>query len=405
MTSFQDQQPSPHWGSTTKLILGLTIVAIIAALLVNFRGIIGPLILAFVLAYLIHPVAGRFSRFAHIPWRTAVSLIYLLLIIILVLSLTFAGLAIVQQVESLIGVVQRFITQLPTIASELSTRTYAIGPFVLDFSQFDLTSLANQLLAWIQPVLGQLGGLVGTLAASALTTLGWLVFVILVSYFILADASQFSSELVHVDIPGYNVDIRRLGYELGKTWNAFLRGQLIILLLILVSYTLLMSILGVKYAIAIALLAGLARFIPYIGPLTTWTVTVLVAFFQGSNYFGLAPLHYAILAVALALLLDQIFDNLIGPRIIGETLGVHPAAVLVAAIIGLNLIGIVGLVLAAPVLASLKVLVRYISRKMLDLDPWAEIAEEETQAPSEIFSWVVRARSWLRMVLKRSWKS
>ena len=402
MNSFQDQQPSPHWGSTTKLVLGLTIVAIIAAMLVSFRGIIGPLILAFVLAYLFHPVAGRFSRFAHIPWRTAVSLIYLLLIIMLVLSLTFAGLAIVQQVQSLIGVVQRFITQLPTIASELSTRTYAIGPFILDFSTFDLTSLANQLLAWIQPILGQLGGLVGTLAASALTTLGWLVFVILVSYFILADASQFSTELVHVDIPGYNVDVRRLGQELGKTWNAFLRGQLIILLLILVSYTLLMTILGVHYAIAIALLAGLARFIPYIGPLTTWTVTVLVAFFQGSNNFGLPPLHYAILAVACAIILDQIFDNLIGPRIIGETLGVHPAAVLVAAIIGFNLIGIVGLVLAAPVLASLKVLGRYTTRKMLDLDPWAEMAEEETQEPSQVFSWVVRARSWLRMVLKRS---
>lgn len=405
MTSYQDQQPSPHWGATTKLILGLTIVAIIAALLVRFRGIIGPLILAFVLAYLIHPVAGKFSRFAHIPWRTAVSLIYLLLIVILVLSLTFTGLAIVQQVQSLISVVQGFITQLPTIASELSTRTYTIGPFVLDFSQFELTSLANQLLAWIQPVLGQLGGLVGTLAASALTTLGWLVFVILVSYFILADASQVSSELVHVDIPDYNMDIQRLSHELGKTWNAFLRGQLIILLLILVSYTLLMTILGVKYAIAIALLAGLARFIPYIGPLITWTVTALVAFFQGSNYFGLPPLHYAILAVALALILDQIFDNLIGPRIIGETLGVHPAAVLVAAIIGLNLIGVVGLVLAAPVLASLKVLVRYTSRKMLDLDPWAEMAEEETQAPPEVLSWVVRVRSWLRMVLKRSWKS
>jgi predicted PurR-regulated permease PerM len=402
MTSFQDQQPSPHWGSTTKLILGFTIVAIIAALLVRFRGIIGPLILAFVLAYLIHPVAGRLSRFAHIPWRTAVSLIYLLLIIILVLSLTFAGLAIVQQVQSLINVVQGFTTQLPTIASELSSRTYAIGPFILDLSQFDLTPLANQLLAWIQPVLGRLGGLVGTLAASALTTLGWLVFVILVSYFILADASQFSSELVHVDIPGYNVDVRRLGRELGKTWNAFLRGQLIILLLILVSYTLLMAILGVHYAIAIALLAGLARFVPYIGPLTTWTVTVLVAFFQGSNPFGLPPLHYAILAVACALILDQIFDNLVGPRIIGETLGVHPAAVLVAAIIGLNLIGIVGLVLAAPVLASLKVLVRYTTRKMLDLDPWAEMAEEEKQAPPEVFSWMERARSWLRMVLKRS---
>jgi predicted PurR-regulated permease PerM len=402
MTSLQDQQPSPHWGSTTKLVLGLTIVALIAALLVRFRGIIGPLILAFVLAYLIHPGAGRFSKFAHLPWRTAVSLIYLLLLVILVISVTFTGLAVVQQVQNLISVVQRFITQLPTIASELSTRTYTIGPFLLDFSKFDLTSLANQLLAWIQPVLGRLGGLVGTLAGSAVATFGETIFVILVSYFILADASQVPGELVHVDIPGYNADVRRLGRELGKTWNAFLRGQLIILLLVLLFYTLLMTILGVKYAIAIALLAGLARFIPYIGPLTTWTVTALVAYFQGGNYFGLIPLHYVILVIACALLLDQIFDNLIGPRIMGESLGVHPAAVLVTAIICLNLIGIIGLVLAAPVLASLKVLGRYMTRKMLDLDPWADLEEEEKQTPTRWFSWVSRIQNWLRMVLKRS---
>jgi predicted PurR-regulated permease PerM len=403
MTSLQDQQPSPHWGSTTKLVLGLTIVALVAALLVRFRGIIGPLILAFVLAYLLHPIAGKFSKFAHLPWRTAVSLIYLLLIVILAVSLTFTGLAIVQQVQSLIGVVQRFITQLPTIASELSTRTYTIGPFLLDFSQFDLTSLANQLLAWIQPILGRLGGLVGTVAGSAVATVGEMAFVIVISYFLLADASQVPGGLVQVDIPGYNEDVRRLGRELGKTWNAFLRGQLIIWLLVLLFYTLLMTILGVKYAIAIALLAGLARFIPYIGPLTTWTVTVLVAYFQGGNYYGLNPLHYAVLVVACALLLDQIFDNLIGPRIMGESLGVHPAAVLVTAIICLNLIGFIGLVLAAPVLASLKVLGRYITRKMLDLDPWADVEEgEEKQASIKWFAWTARLRNWLRMVLKRS---
>jgi predicted PurR-regulated permease PerM len=403
MSPPQDQQPSPHWGSTTKLVLGLTIVALVAALFIRFTGIVGPLILAFVLAYLFHPIAGKFSKFAHLPWRTAVSLIYLLLIVILVVSLTFTGLAIVQQVQSLIGVVQRFFTQLPAIASELSTRAYMIGPFLLDFSKFDLTSLVNQLLAWVQPILGRLGGLVGTLAGSAVTTLGWMVFVILVSYFILADGSQVPGELVHVDIPGYNADVRRLGRELGKTWNAFLRGQLIILLLVVLMYTLLMTILGVRYAIAIALLAGIARFVPYIGPLTTWTVTALVAFFQGSNYFGLIPLHYAILAVACALFLDQIFDNLIGPRIMGESLGVHPAAVLVTAIVCANLIGIIGLVLAAPVLASLKVLGRYVTRKMLDLDPWADMEEEEEKKPpAPLFSLAGRIQTWLRVVLKRS---
>ena len=63
---------SPGWGSTTKLIVGLSFVALISALLIRFRSIIGPLILAFILAYLLHPIADRLSRFAHMRWRVSV---------------------------------------------------------------------------------------------------------------------------------------------------------------------------------------------------------------------------------------------------------------------------------------------------------------------------------------------
>src|SRR5512145_812716 len=75
---------SPRWGSTTKLIVGLTIVAIAAALFVQFRTIVGPLILAFILTYLLHPVAVRLSTALSIPWRTAVNLIYLLVLVLLI---------------------------------------------------------------------------------------------------------------------------------------------------------------------------------------------------------------------------------------------------------------------------------------------------------------------------------
>jgi len=95
--------------------------------------------------------------------------------------------------------------------------------------------------------------------------------------------------------------------------------------------------------------------------------------------------------VAIAILVDQIFDQLISPRIFGDTLGVHPAAILVAAIIAANLIGLVGLVLASPVLATLNLVGRYILRKMLDLDPWPE------QAPAVAYSRLTWARLWRRV--------
>jgi predicted PurR-regulated permease PerM len=155
---------------------------------------------------------------------------------------------------------------------------------------------------------------------------------------------------------------------------------LVISFLVVVSYYILLTILGTRLTFAIALMAGVARFVPYLGPLVTWTVTAIVAFLQPSNYFGLDPIWYTVLVVGLCILLDQIFDNLVVPRIMGQTLGLHPAGVLIAAIIATNLIGLVGLVLAAPVLATIALVGRYVGRKMFDLDPWPEPETRPEQA-------------------------
>ena len=363
---------SPNWDSTTKMVIGLTIIALIAALLIYFRSIIGPLILAVILAFLLHPVAAWGSKYLNTSWRVSVNLIYLILVIMLGVLVTITGLAILQQTQSLVSFVERFISGLPGMVEDLSTKTYMVGPFQLDFTQLDLEAIAQQLLSIVQPLVGQAGSLVSKFATSAAGTFGWGLFVLLVSYFLLSESGQLRENLVHIEVPGYSADIQRLARELALTWDAFLRGQLIISILVILSYYILLTILGTRLTLAIALMAGAARFVPYIGPLVTWTVTAIVAFLQTSNYYGLEPFHYAVLVVALCFLLDQIFDNLVVPRFLGQTLGVHPAGVLIAAIIATNLIGIIGLVLAAPVLATLSLLARYIGRKMFDLDPWPE---------------------------------
>jgi predicted PurR-regulated permease PerM len=166
--------------------------------------------------------------------------------------------------------------------------------------------------------------------------------------------------------------------------------------LVVISYTILLNILGMHYTFGIAVLAGLARLVPYIGPLVVWVVTALVAFFQPENYFGLQPVYYTILVVVSCLILDQIFDNIVSPRILGQTLKVHPAAILVAAIIFTNLIGVIGLVLAAPVVATINLVSRYTLRKMFDRDPWPE--SEDTFKPMSL-GWsrpINRLRDFLR---------
>jgi predicted PurR-regulated permease PerM len=382
-------------------VVGLSLVGIVVALLISFRAIIGPLLLAFVLAYLLQPLVVRVSRATNLSWRASVNLVYLILVILVSALLTLSGLAIIQQLQSLIIVISNFTETLPDLIADLSTRSFTFGPFVFNLSQFDLQSLTDQLLATLQTMLGRVGGLVSSFAASAASILGWGLFVLLVSYFLLAEtrqvSDQMSGELIRVEIPGYDSDIRRLIFELKNIWNAFLRGQLLIFLLSIILYAILMSILGVRYGIGIAILAGFGRFIPYIGPLIVWIVLTLVTLLQGPNYFGLPGWQYAVLVLILAIILDQIIDNVITPRFLGQTLGVHPAAVLVAAIIAANLIGIIGLLLAAPVLATLKLLTRYIIRKMLDLDPWPPTSP--STRPME-FPWVRgvrRLQAWRRL--------
>lgn len=383
---------SPKWGQTMKLIVGLTFVAIVAGLLIYFRSLIGPVIVAFVISYLLHPVADRLSALTRLSWRGSVNIIYLLLLVILGASFTATGFAVVQQIQNLIQLIDRILVNLPETVANLSSQTYTFGPFVFDMAQLELGLVTERLLSYLQPMLGQVGSLVSTAATSVASTLGWLLFILIISYFMLADASRVPEKLPYIQIPGYDDDLRRMGVELKRSWNAFLRGQMILITLVIISYTILMAILGMRFGLAIAILAGLSRFVPYIGPLVAWTVTALVAFFQPVNYFGLDPWQFTLLVIGAAILLDLIFDNLISPRLFGNTLGIHPAAVLITAILAANLIGLIGLVLAAPAVATIKLIGRYITRKMLDLDPWPGGDEEKKQITIPLHS---RALKWL----------
>ena len=369
---------SPIWNSGTKLIVGLTFVGILVALLIYFRSIIGPLLLAFILAYVLHPVAGYLHKKSRLSWRWSVNIVFVLFVLILLSILALSGFAIVQQMQSLINVINTFTVRLPTLVEQIASQSFGIGPYQFGLNQTDLQSLANQILNTLQPVLGRFGSILSSFAASAIVTLGWILFVLVIAYFLLARTGEVTDEMINFDIPGYNNDISRMNLEFRRIWNVFLRGQMVIFLLAIVLYSILLTTLGVRYALGIAIMAGVARFIPYVGPFMVWIVTAMVAFFQNSNYFGLEPWIYAILVVGLCLILDAILDNIVVPKFHGDTLGLHPAAVLVAALIAARLIGFVGLVLAAPVLASMVLVSRYFLRKMLDQDPWPS-SEFESQ--------------------------
>ena len=364
---------SPKWGSSLKLVVGLTLIGVSFVLVIFFRSVIGPLLLAFILAYLLHPLIARLTNITRLSWKWTVNLVFLVLAVIIIGLFAATGVVVLQQIQSLIRILQNSLSNLLVSLDTLSKQTLSLGPFQLDLGNYlDLNALSDQLIQGIQLVVGRVGFVVSTFATEAASIVGWVVLVLLIAYFTLSDVGQMPDAVKYIQIPGYEYDIRRIGYELGKIWNAFLRGQILIATLIVITYAVVLSILGLRYALGLAILTGLAHFVPYVGPWIATIVTFLVAIFQSRSFFALEPLAFALLVVGICFILNQIFDNGISPRILGDTLGINPAAVLVAAILAFNFIGIVGLLIAAPILATLKLSGQYVIRKLFDLDPWPE---------------------------------
>jgi predicted PurR-regulated permease PerM len=377
-------EQSPSWSSTTKLVVTLVLIALFTFFIVRFNNILAPLFFAFVLAYVLYPIPNFFKSKLKITWRLTVIFIYLILLILFLGLITLGGFALIDQITSLIRFIQFELRDLPIFLAELSLQRYEFGGFVIDFAELDLVSLGNQLLSMVQPMLSGLGNLVGSIAGSAAALVGWSLFSILISYFILSETKGARNELFKINIPGYNLDIQKMGAELSRTWNAFLRGQLTIILITIIAYIVILGALGVNFYYGLAFIAGLARFVPYVGPFVAWTTYGLVSLFQGTTIFGLEPFPYALLVIGVAWLADVILDNFVVPRLMGDALKVHPAAVMVAVIISASLFGFVGVLLAAPVLATVKLMGQYVFLKLFDLDPWEKISGDRIPTEPKI---------------------
>lgn len=396
MPELKSTETSPHWGTTTKTVIALTLTVIAVFLLYRFRGLVGPIIIAFLLAYLLSPVAHQLAKWLHLKWGLVVTILYLLVIILLIGLLVLGGIALFDQLQSLISFLQGVLDTLPQFISGLQHTVIKIGHYEFDTSQYDFSQIGNQAMSLAQNLLKEMGTVVGAIASGAAEVVSMIVFTLLISYFILLETGGNSGKMLNFDIPVYGSDFRKLRQRLGSIWNTFLRGQILIIFITICIYIVLLSSLGVRYFLGLAILAGMARFVPYIGPFIAWTTYFLVAFFQPTHPFGLAPLAYGLLIVAVALVTDAIIDNFVSTRILAKVLKVHPAAVLVAALIGASLFGLIGVILASPVMATLKLIMIYIIQKLFDLDPWERIGLEEAMPPRK--TTVERVREiWLNL--------
>jgi predicted PurR-regulated permease PerM len=348
----------------------------------RFQSLIGMLVLAAILAYLLEPIINFFDERTTIRRGLLIIIVYVVLAAAVLGGFFALGIASYQQIANLIALMPDLIQNAAEILSSFinGSRPLSLGPFEIDPGVISWDRITEQILNLTDPILSQSTTIVSRFAASTLRTVFNVVFIFILSIYLATDLPSLGDRVKNfAQQPGYSGDVEQLIPELRRVWRAYLRGQIILGLVIFVVVWIGLTLLGVQNSLALGLLAGLLEFVPTVGPVISAIVAILVALFQPDNYLGVASWQFALIVLALMIVIQQVENNLLVPRIVGGALDLHPLIVIVSVFMGASLAGILGAILAAPVVASLKLLGQYTWRKLFDLPPFPE--EEPPQEP------------------------
>lgn len=397
---------SPPWSRTTKTIVAIIGLLFIVAIAYRFQGLIGQIVTAAVLAYVLNPLIKLADEATPLSRGTLTVLVYITLLLLTIGAFTALGLAAYDQTLNLIEQLPQFVNNTVGLVRDWAERpVIELGPFSFSLGTWDWSSIREQLLGLIEPLLSRSGQYVGQIASSTVRFLGNLLFLWIISIYISLEIPRMGDYVGRVaQMPGYRKDAEHLMEEFADIWSAYLRGQIILGLVIGITVGLSLALLGVQNALALGLLSGFLEFIPVLGPLIGTGAAVIVAFFQPANYLGLSAIQFALVVLVVMFIIQQIENNILVPRIVGNALDLHPLLVIIGVLMGSSMAGILGAILAAPVLATVKLLGIYAWRKLFDLSPFPSGESHLPKTPHDPLGARIR-RGWRTFVTGRQEES
>jgi phosphoglycolate phosphatase len=355
---------SPQWSATTKRIVLIGIILILAYVAVaHFGQIIPPLLVAVILSYILHPLVELFEIRLHMSRTGAVVVVFLILITLLTLAPALLVPAAIQEAEKIDLDLQQLTNNITAFLAQ---------PVVILNYSIDLLTLYNDLLDSVQDLISPFAAQTVSLIFDVAGVFVWLVVVFVVSFYLLKDTDAIVSTMDRLVPADHLNEFRKLRHEVNRIWHDFFRAQLTQCLVIGTIVGVAMALAGVRDALVLAGVAALFELIPKAGHTVSGAIGMLFAFFQGPSYHSMPNLAFALLVGALYATVFFVDTNYILPRILGRRVHLHPLVVIVGIIAGTAVGGVLGMFMATPVLGTLRVLGRYVHRKLLDADPYPE---------------------------------
>jgi predicted PurR-regulated permease PerM len=322
-------------------------IAVLLAFLFVVRDTLPPFLIAFAIAALLDPLLDRMQRWGCSRFVAVVATFAIFLGIFLGVSMILVPLAIKQATDLVIRVPD-YYEQFSTWArASVTDHQWLLDRLRLPTTTNDwLDQYHQQIEGFLKTLVSRLVGLLGTSLSKAV----WLAIIPIVTFYLMRDIDRIRLRAVTL-LPALHRDrITGIASDVGAVFAGYLRGLCIVCVGYAIVNGLILSLgFRLPYALVISMLSGILYAVPYVGAVATIALGTLVALTAD-------PSTGYVLGVAAALLVtNQVFDQVVTPRIVGGLVGLHPVVSLFALTAGGNLFGLAGMILAVPVAASIQV--------------------------------------------------
>lgn len=368
------------WSAKYKIWM-LTIFVIIFGLLLFFiRRAIGPLVVSALMAYLLMPLVGMLTRrFKRISHGVAVSIVFILTILLL---LSVPGTLIpnlLREAQTLIdglidvyALIQEWAAQ-PIVFMEWEFEFNLILPDINEIAEFGVLEITESAIAVIE-----------FLSINSV----WLLMIMATTYYLMRDWSRLREWLFSLAPERGQDDVRELFALVREVWSGYLRGNFLLMLIVGVVFSIVWSILGVPASLLLGIIIGLFTIIPDLGPALGAVIATAVALVEGSNYFDMPNFWFAVLIFVIYGVLITVKNIWVRPKLFGRSVQMHEGVVFISIMLAVLVQGILGAIVIVPIIASLRIVGRYLLDKMYEqptildkIRAEREAEEKQTEEP------------------------
>ncbi len=320
--------------------LGFVVIDEAGRVFFDFGDILLTFFLAWLIAFVISPLVGALSSLVpRLPRVVAVAVVYVVMLVVIGVVVALLAQALASSISDFVASIPSFQDRLPQIIAPIQQQLTQLG------LQVDLVLELNKLIANIGVYATQLVGPLQSIAVASLGILGTTLIIVILSLYIIIDSENIRAFAFRLIPPQYHDEWRVFETSVSRSFGGFLRGQVamgVVYGLVAAATSLAF---GLPFVPVTAAASGFLQMIPFFGPFVSWLPPVLVAILTDPG---------VILPVLICMGVGWfLVMNVLQPRLMQETVGLHPIVVLASVIVGSKIAGIAGAIFGIPVAAVL----------------------------------------------------